>query len=393
MKCLSALSTLANSEAAVLEVLDQASSELGANQADLVVLFVSPHHVAEMEAIAKQARARQLGRHLIGCTAESIVAAGREVEASPAIGLWAISQPGIQMTPLRLSFENGQVSGLREQPGAVQVFLGDPFTFPIDDYLARMNRLTPAAKVVGGMASGGHVPNSNRLILDDDVFDDGAVVIQLDAGVSIHTIVSQGCRPIGRPYVITRAQENWILELGGRPALQVFQELYDTLPPEDQQKVRQGLHLGRVINEYQDSFHRGDFLVRNVMGTNEAGAIAVTDRIRAGQTVQFQVRDGQTASEDLRTLLQAEKERWEGNGPGGALLFTCNGRGSRLFKTPDHDVTLIKEWFDVPVAGFFAMGELGPVGGQNFVHGFTASVVLFSDQPSVPTVGQVEASS
>ncbi len=141
-----------------------------------------------------------------------------------------------------------------------------------------------------------------------------------------------------------------------------------------------GLHIGRVINEYQEAFGRGDFLVRNVIGADESGSIAITDQIRIGVTVQFHVRDAETADEDLRSLL-AELEgdtHYE-----GALLFTCNGRGTRLFSKPDHDVQALRDALGpLPVAGFFAMGELGPVGGQNFVHGFTASIALFETKGS-----------
>jgi small ligand-binding sensory domain FIST len=230
------------------------------------------------------------------------------------------------------------------------------------------------------MASASGVPLGNRLLLDDDVYDAGAVAIEIDGPVQLRTVVSQGCRPIGRPFIVTRAERNVIAELGRRNALEVLKELFAELPPEDQELVQRGLHIGRVINEYQESFHRGDFLVRNVMGADEAGGIALTDVIKVGQTVQFHVRDSGTADEDLRTLLETELREHPDEAVRGALLFTCNGRGTRLFDTPNHDVGVIHQVLGpVPVAGFFAMGELGPVGGQNFVHGFTASVVLFTE--------------
>jgi small ligand-binding sensory domain FIST len=159
-----------------------------------------------------------------------------------------------------------------------------------------------------------------------------------------------------------------------------LQQLWQELSPREQQLFQQGLHIGRVINEYKDTFQRGDFLVRNVLGLDrESGALAITDRVRVGQTVQFHVRDDETADEDLHALLQMDVQAHAGR-PGGALVFTCNGRGTRLFSAPHHDARAVRaEAGAVPVAGFFAQGELGPVGGQNFIHGFTASVVLFEE--------------
>jgi small ligand-binding sensory domain FIST len=208
----------------------------------------------------------------------------------------------------------------------------------------------------------------------------GAVGVLLQGELGIRSIVSQGCRPIGRHMVVTRAQDNVILELGGRPPLAQLQQLWQELTPEEQQLLQRGLHVGRVINEYQGEFQRGDFLVRNVLGLDrDNGSLAITDWIRVGQTVQFHVRDSQTADEDLHALLQIDLSAHERQ-PGGALIFSCNGRGSRLFPAPHHDARAIRtEAGPIPLAGFFAAGELGPIGGQNFIHGFTASVVLFED--------------
>jgi small ligand-binding sensory domain FIST len=182
--------------------------------------------------------------------------------------------------------------------------------------------------------------------------------------------------------LVTRAEQNIIRELGRRPALEVLREIFQELTEEDQRRLQDGLHIGRVINEYQESFQRGDFLVRNVIGADDSGAIQITDLVRVGQTVQFHVRDAETADEDLRlSLLHARDKAGHSGRPVGALLFTCNGRGTRLFGEPNHDVRLIHEILGpIAVGGFFAMGEIGPIGGQNFVHGFTSSVLLFDDR-------------
>jgi small ligand-binding sensory domain FIST len=259
--------------------------------------------------------------------------------------------------------------------------LGDPFTFPADRFLKQVNQEAPGFRMVGGMASAGHEPGSNRLVLNGEVFEDGAVGLVVDGPLIVRTIVSQGCRPIGRPLIVTKVDRNIIRELGRRPALEVLREIFEGLSEDEQAQVQDGLHLGRVINEYQERFERGDFLVRNVLGADEEGGIAINDFVRVGQTVQFHVRDAETADEDLRGLLDAERGQRPEARPRGALLFSCNGRGSRLFAGPNHDVGLIHAVLDknLPVAGFFAMGEIGPVGGQNFLHGFTASIVLFEE--------------
>ena len=203
----------------------------------------------------------------------------------------------------------------------------------------------------------------------------------IDGPARIRTVVSQGCRPIGRPMIVTKADRNVISELGRRSAVEVLRELIEEADEADRNRVRQGLHIGRVINEYQEKFGRGDFLVRNVLGLTQDGGVAITDQIRVGQTVQFHVRDAQTADEDLHALLAAEKNLSSQfhETIQGALVFTCNGRGRRLFRTPDHDIDALRQQLGpIPAAGFFAMGELGPIGGRNFIHGFTASIVLFS---------------
>jgi small ligand-binding sensory domain FIST len=195
----------------------------------------------------------------------------------------------------------------------------------------------------------------------------------------MRTVVSQGCRPIGKPMVVTKAERNVIYELGGRPALIQLKELFDTLPTREQRQVQQALHVGRVMSEYKDHFEQGDFLVRNVVGIDPAaGAVAITDYLRPGQTVQFHVRDEQAADGELREMLA--QARHDLPHAAGGLLFTCNGRGSRLFSDQSHDAQCIAAALGpIPLAGFFAQGEIGPIGRQNFTHGFTASVALFDE--------------
>ena len=389
MKCVSALSTARSASTAFHQILERLDAEpdAEASPADLTVIFSSRHHAGVLAKLSQAFLEQGRTRHVLGCTGEAIVGDAQEIENKPALAVWTLRHPDIEVQPIRFDPGGGslrQSLASLEKPGeSTLILLADPFSFGINDLLKLTNEEHPGLRIVGGMASGGAEPGVNRLLLDGEAYTDGAVALRLSGPIGIRTVVSQGCRPIGRTMLVTRAEQNIIRELGRRPALEALREVFRDLPEEDVERVQEGLHLGRVINEYQESFHRGDFLVRNVVGADESGAIQINDLIRVGQTVQFHVRDAETADEDLReSLLQRPKGDPGGMVPVGALLFSCNGRGTRLFKTPDHDAKAIRDVLGpIPVAGFFAMGELGPIGGQNFVHGFTASVAVF-EQPA-----------
>jgi small ligand-binding sensory domain FIST len=386
-----ALSTAPEAARAFDEVCAPVRARL-AGAADLAVVFFSPHHAGAADRLAQTVRERLTPRCLLGCVAEAVIGNGREVEEGPALSLWAARwSRAVTLTPFHLVLERtadgpsvmGRPDALAgpESPGGAVLLLGDPFTFPADLFLRHTNELTPGLPVLGGMASGARGPGECRLLLDGAVHDHGAVGVLLGGPVGLRWVVSQGCRPIGRPLVVTRAEDNFILELGGRPPLEQLQELWQSLSPDEQRLFQNGLHVGLVINEYQGEFRRGDFLVRNVLGLDRtSGALAITDHVRVGQTVQFHVRDAQTADEDLQALLRRDRESHP-RPPAAALLFSCNGRGTRLFPQPDHDAAAVRAAAgDVPLAGLFAQGELGPVGGRNFIHGFTASLALFEDE-------------
>ncbi len=385
-----ALSTAAETPQALDEVCSQVSAQL-AESPDLVMLFFSAHHAPAATAMSRTVRERLAPRCLLGCVGEAIIGNDREIERNPAVSLWAAKwPPGVTLEPFHLFLERtsegisllGRPDALMEaRPGESAVLmLGDPFTLPVDVFLDQMNDSHPGVVVLGGMASGIRGPGQCRLLLNDTVHDEGGAGVLLQGPLGLRSIVSQGCRPIGQHMVITKAEDNIIVELGGRPPMEILKKLWDTLTEDEQRLFQQGLHVGRVLNEYSGDFQRGDFLVRNVLGLDkETGALAITERVRVGQTVQFHVRDADTADEDLHAMLQLDVQA-HAKKPAAALLFSCNGRGTRLFKQPNHDATAIRsEAGAIPVAGFFAQGELGPVGGQNFLHGFTASVALFEE--------------
>jgi small ligand-binding sensory domain FIST len=383
MKCISALSTARNSTVAFHQIVERLEAGLAGEQADLTLLFSSMHHADELDRISGALMEQGRTRHVLGCTGETIIGEDREVEGSPALSAWSITLPGVAIATIRLGDAKGGEDSLptsmADASECVMLLLADPFSFSAEDFLRMINSDVRGLRVMGGMASGSQVPRGNQLVLDGKAYNDGAVGVLLGGPISIRTVVSQGCRPIGRTLIVTKAERNVIREVGRRPVLEVLRELFQELSPEDQRKLQDGLHIGRVINEYQESFHRGDFLVRNVNGADDSGAIQITDLARVGQTVQFHIRDAETADEDLReNLARARDKSPHRSAPAGALLFSCNGRGTRLFDAPDHDVSLMHEMLGpIPVAGFFAMGEIGPIGGQNFLHGFTASIVLF----------------
>jgi small ligand-binding sensory domain FIST len=367
---------------AVGEAVGQVLETLGPHP-DLAAVFVTQGHAGALEDAVSAVRTVLSPSVLVGCASESVVGTGREVEARAGVVVWAgrfgpvipvrlLARP----SPEGFSFE-GLPAHAAFAPQAL-LLIGDPFSFPADEFLALAAERDPELPVIGGMASGARGPGGTRLALDDRVYVDGAVGALLGPGMRLSTVVSQGCRPIGAPFVITRAERNLIYELAGKPAFERINEIATCLSPDDVRLVNtNGLYVGRVIDERKATFERGDFLVRTVVGGDrESGVIAVNDVLEVGTTVQFHVRDAQSADEDLRAMLSGAG----GADPQGALLFTCNGRGTGLFGVPDHDAGAVTDIFGpIPTAGISAAGELGPVGGRNFLHGFTASLALFSD--------------
>lgn len=364
--------------------------ELGGARADLAALFFTADYAEAVSELVGGVQQSLDARVLVGCTGEGVIGGREEIEDGPAVVLWAASLPDTTLHPVRWSVDRDtdryRMTDLAEEfrpadEPPVVLLLGDPFSAPMDEALAMMSDRWPGFVAIGGLAGGGREPGANRLILNDVITDNGIVGVAVAGALSMRTVVSQGCRPIGDRYVVTRAEHNVIQELGGRPALEQLQSVFESLSEPDRQHAQRALHVGIVIDEHRNRFERGDFLVRNLVGADrQSGSLAIGDLIREGQTVQFHVRDARSASEDLNVLLAADRTRQQG-ATQGALLFSCCGRGRGMFGRAHHDIGVLRERMgDIPIAGFFAQGEIGPVGGETFLHGYTASVALFSDK-------------
>lgn len=340
----------------------------------LAVLFTSPHHAERAEVVLDAVHEAVAPRVVIGCVGEAVVGGSREVEGDPAISVWLAWLPA-PARPYHVRFlpEGGYEGFPDGGPAESHLMVADPFTFPPEPLLRDLDERRPGTVVVGGMASGGIRPGTTRLFLDRGILHEGAVGVRLPDGVRLRALVSQGCSPVGPAYTITRGGGNVIEELAGASPLERLREVHAAADERTRALMARGLHVGRVIDEHGEEFGRGDFLIRGVIGADrETGAVAVGDVVAVGETVRFHVRDADSADEDLGSLLEGVVDR-----PVGALLFTCNGRGTRLFGEPDHDAALVaRRLGNPPLAGFSCAGELGPVGARTFLHGFTASLAL-----------------
>ncbi|MEC4891258.1 MAG: FIST N-terminal domain-containing protein [Nitrospira sp.] len=381
----SAVSRSADSEAAARDLVDAIRAKLGGVTPDLGCLFFSSHHISRANVLADMVVDSLGVRVCIGCSGEGVIAGAEELETAPAVTLWTACLPGVTLTPVRLSFSPTQdqfsLVGWPEAGGIDSTFLlfADPFTTPMQEVLSLLEERYPGTAALGGLSGGGQDAGENRLVMGREVYENGLVGVRISGPVEVRPVISQGCRPIGERYVVTKAEHNMVHELGGTSALDRLQHVFESLGGEDRQRAHRALHIGIVIDEHRDHFERGDFLVRNLVGADQTtGAVAIGDVVQEGQTVQFHLRDAKSASDDLNVLLAADRMGHR-NPPLGALVFSCCGRGQGLFGRPHHDSGILAERLGgIPVAGFFAQGEIGPVGGRNFLHGYTASMALFA---------------
>jgi small ligand-binding sensory domain FIST len=386
MRFHSAISGSESAYDAVEEVIAEAQEATG-GKTDAVFAFFTAHHREDAEEILERLWLELDPQALVGCSAEGVIGGELEIEREPGIAILVATLPDVRIHPFHIAgrtdwrhvlTDEEQLKdriGLGEQTRLVIAF-GDPFTTPADEFMTSLDTHAPGIPLVGGMASSARQPGHNVLMRNDQTLGEGMVGMTLSGPLRVQTVVSQGCRPIGMPMVVTKSHDNVVEQVGGKPALRALQETIESIPEPDRELLHNGLLIGTAISEYRESFGRGDYLVRNVIGVDqESGSVTLADYIRTGQTVQFHVRDAQTADEDLAMMLEGQKAA---DPAAGGLLFSCNGRGVNLFDAPCHDIGVARRVMPAtPVAGFFAAGELGPIGGKNFVHGHTASLALF----------------
>jgi small ligand-binding sensory domain FIST len=375
---------------AAAEAADRARAGLGA-RCDLAVVFASGPHLGMAKWLLSEVHERLEPRALIGCGAGGTVAAGRELEDTPGIVVWGASLPGTVLQTMHVTAEREgdgfRLLGLPESLTAPEeeeeastdesvLALCDPFSFPAEELLATLDRSRPHVPVLGGLASASFAGGA-LLMRDGEVHTDGAVAVRL-RGAEVLPCVSQGAGPVGPEMTITSAEANVIGQLAGKSALERLTEVIEALPEDERELAASGVLIGLVIDENRPEYERGDFLVRPIVGADrESGSIAIGEPVRVGQTVRLHVRDAASADEDLRETLRVQAQALGSDGAAGALLFTCNGRGSHMFEVPDHDASALEDALGAPTAGFFCAGEIGPVGGRNFLHGFTATMAVF----------------
>ena len=369
--------------------------------ADLVIAFVSEHHRTEYGELSAVLTAELGGGLLVGCTARSVIGGGREIEEGPALSLTAASLPGVDLRPFHLDLEQLPDPGAPAsawsracgQPAGAEahfLLLADPFSFDVERLIRGFDAAFPVGTKLGGIASGGRTPGDNALYLADRVYRSGLVGVALSGDIELDTIVAQGSRPIGLPMFVTRCRDNVLQELDGRPALEVLQELYESLPSEDQELCRGSLFLGIEMKKAHGEYQQGDFLIRNLLGSDgEAATLTVGALLSPLQVVQFHLRDARTSAEDLeRRLSHYESER-QGAAARGAVLFSCLGRGAHLYGRPNHDSEALRRHLgELALGGFFCNGEIGPVQGTTFLHGYTSAFGIFRERGSSPAPGR-----
>ena len=387
----SAASASKDVDEAVEELASRIHGDLGLAGVDLAVVFYSPHFAPAAGILGRSLKAALRPGVLLGCMGEGVIGGGHEIERRPAITVTAGRLPGVAMKPIEFSAGGwssllGDMEAFHEAVGASDetrlfILLADPFSTPMEPLLDAFNTAYPGIPMIGGMASGAPRPRTESLLMGDRALAGGAVAVALEGRIQADVIVSQGCRPIGRAFTVTSADENVIFSLEGDPPLHRIQEIINDLDEADRTVLENGLFVGRAMAPRDEHLGRGSFLIRGVMGVDrESGAVAVGDQIREGETVQFHLRDANTAREDLELMLTPQTILEK---PRGGLLFSCNGRGIRLFDHPDGDVgTVLNLLGKLQIGGFFCAGEIGPVGGRNFLHGHTACLALF--RPSAP---------
>jgi len=392
MRWASSLSRRPDAAGAFAEAAASIERQLGPEAPDLLLAFASPHHAASCEPISHAARRHFPRALLAGCTAGGVIGDAHEAEEGPALSLTAASLPRVALSRFHLDTATlpAPEAGLAPwrdlvggSGGARPSFLllADPFTMDADALVAGLDAAFPEAPKFGGLASGGRRPGENRLLLGREVHRTGAIGVAFSGDVAVDTVIAQGCRPIGKPMLVTRCHGNVLDEVDQRPPMEVLAEVYREAGEADRALMQDSLFLGLEMRSDRVEYDPGEILVRNLIGADEqTGALAVGAALRPMSVAQFVLRDARTAEEDLARMLDRQRRAAGAAPPAGALLFSCVGRGAGLFGRPDHDTALFQEKLGpAPLGGFFCNGEIGPVGGTTFLHGYTSAFALFRE--------------
>ena len=372
-------------------------AQLLAPEVSLGLVFMSPNFFPHAAQALEVLRVHAKIPLLAGCSSHGLIAGGEEIENSSGLVLALYSLPGATLQGVyfaqpAVEAAGGETADYWPQttgvdPAKTNGWLAfvDPFHLDSESWIKTWNQAYAGLPVFGGLASGNFPEPLTQVYLNGEVYEEGGVAIAIGGDVVLTGVISQGCTPIGETWTLTRVEQNLIHNIGNRPAYSVLAETFQKLPPGEQRKAQGNLFIGLVVNEYLEEFHRGDFLVRNLIGGDpKSGVLAVGAMPRAGQTMQFQRRDAAAATEDMNELLGLSKEKLAGATVYGGCLCCCNGRGQHLFGRANHDVEIIQRCLGpLGLAGFFCNGEIGPVGEKNYLHGFTASLALFVQKPRV----------
>ena len=402
MRFTSGISDAVNASDAAEIAARQVLEQLGNLSCDLACVFASPIYRTEWPDLLSAVHRRLHPKALIGCSGSGIIGGTQELEWVPAISIVGAHLPEVRLYPFVVAQDELEaaspggfwVDKIGVSPEAHPVFIvaADPYTCDPRRLVAELSATYRNAPIVGGLVSGGNEPGQHLAFMGTDVYREGAVGVAMAGNITMDTVISQGCRPIGRPWIITKAEDNVLWELAGRQALAVLHEVLSGLSADDRELAQQGsIFIGLAFNEMRQAFGSGDFLIRNIVGIDPSqGAIAVSDQIQVGQTLQFQLRDPSTSRQELRRLLQQVYQLPHAQPPAGCLVFNCTGRGKSLYGTAHHDIRTIQMVSGkLPVGGFFCNGEIGPISGINLLHGYTASLALFRplELPTPPASG------
>ena len=379
-------------ESSLDEAVEQAAMKIFADldqEPDVLFVFVKPEPAVDLARLPARLRAEFETSLIFGCVGEGAIGSGKEIEEGSALALAGAVLPGVALRATHLtedqiptayapraSWETALQAHASEQPNFV--LLGDPFTCPGENMLKGMDRAFPAATKVGGLASGITQPGTTALFLNDHAYNSGVIVLSLTGNIEVDAIVAQGCRPIGDPMFVTAVHENLIREFDGKPPRDVLTEVYERLPSQDQELFSSSLFLGVAMDTRRSEFAQGDFLIRNILGMDpQSGALWISTEVPLNTVVQLHLRDAVTSAQDLEQMLNSYRKLHHTK-PNGALLFSCLGRGARLYGQPDHDSDTFRRLVaDVPISGFFCNGEIGPVKGETYMHAYTSAFALF----------------